>query len=177
MDKRILVLLSIIIFLLSAQFVLAQIEFPNPISKYETLQDLINAVANFIFWVSLAITPLMVLVGAFYIMTAAGNPKNVQLGQKIILYAAIGLVLILFARGIVALVRYVMGVSEEETTGEENGECEHACTVGERRCEDETHYRICREEEPCPEWSEPQSCPSDWVCLDGECVNIGNIPE
>ncbi len=176
MDKRILVLLSIIIFLISAQFVLAQIEFLNPI-KYKTLQDLINAVANFIFWVSLAITPLMVLVGAFYIMTAAGNPKNVQLGQKIILYAAIGLALILFARGIVALVRYVMGVSEEETTGEENGECEDACTVGERKCDDETHYRICREEQPCPEWSEPQPCPSGWVCFDGECENIGNIPE
>jgi len=81
----------------------------NPL-KAETFEELVDAIVNFIFWIAIAIVPLMVLIGAFYFLTAAGDPKKIATGQRIILYTVIGFAIILFARGIIAVIKHVLGV-------------------------------------------------------------------
>ncbi len=82
----------------------------DPPTTHENLGDLIEALIQFLFWIALAVAPLLILVGAFYFMTAAGNTTKIETGKKIILYTCIGLFVILFARGIIAVIRMVLGV-------------------------------------------------------------------
>lgn len=75
---------------------------PNPL-KWERLGDLVNAVSKFIFEVALALAPIMIIVGGFYFITAAGEPEKIQTGKKIIANTLIGLVIILLASGLIAI--------------------------------------------------------------------------
>ncbi len=82
--------------------------FCNPL-KHETFNELIDAIIDFLFYVALAIVPLSVLIGAFHILTAGGDPKRVKTGQNFVLYAVIGLGVILFARGFSAVIKNILG--------------------------------------------------------------------
>jgi len=74
----------------------------NPLS-YNTLKELGNHIINFIFQISLAVAPLMIIIGGFYLVTASGDPEKIKTGKKIILYTLIGFLIILSAKGIVNL--------------------------------------------------------------------------
>ena len=94
--------------LLGMPYLAGAIEINNPL-EHESFEELVGAVIDFIFWVALAIVPLMVLIGAFYLLTAGGDPKRVKTGQNFIMYAAIGLAVILFSKGLIAVLKYVLG--------------------------------------------------------------------
>lgn len=101
---------AILIFLglILPYFISAQITIENPL-KAETFDELIGNLINFIFYLAVALVPLMVIIGAFYILTAAGDEKRVTTGKNIITYALIGFVIILFARGIVFVIKGIIG--------------------------------------------------------------------
>lgn len=61
--------------------------------------------------VSLPICMLMILWGAFRILTSGGNPENVKQGRQIIWYALIGFLVIISAESIVAILRSVIDKS------------------------------------------------------------------
>jgi len=77
---------------------------PNPL-KYASFECLIEAVINVIFLLSLGIAPLMVLIGAFYLMTAGGNPAKVKTAQSIFIWTAVGLLIILMAKGVSSIIQ------------------------------------------------------------------------
>lgn len=81
----------------------------NPL-KYETFDKLVEAIINFIFYLALTLSPLMIIVGAFYFVTAAGDVKRVETGKKIITYTLIGFVIILLAKGLIAALKAAIGV-------------------------------------------------------------------
>lgn len=93
-------LLSILIlFLLSLDPVLVSaIEFENPLG-YDTFQELIYAIIDFLFNLSIPLASLMILVAGFYYITAAGKPERIQTAHKIILWTLIGFLIILSAKG------------------------------------------------------------------------------
>ena len=64
-------------------------------------------ITNWFFTAMLLIVMVFVLLGAFSILTAAGDPEKVKTGKNYILYAAIGLGLGLMARAVPALVAYL----------------------------------------------------------------------
>lgn len=68
------------------------------------LQRIITAM----YYIALPIVTLMVLIGAFQIMTAGGNAEKVTKGRNTIMYAAIGFVVILFASGITGIIRSIL---------------------------------------------------------------------
>ncbi len=108
MRKKIFIssILLLVIFPLLAS---AQIEIKNPL-EYDTFEELLGVIINFLFWVAVAISPLLILIGAFYFITAAGDPTRIETGKKIILWTCVGLFIILFAWGLIALVKTVLGV-------------------------------------------------------------------
>ncbi len=64
-------------------------------------------------WVSyllFAFVGVMIIIGAFTIVTAGGEPNKVTTGKNYILYAVMGLVVAFFARAIPALVKAVIGM-------------------------------------------------------------------
>lgn len=112
MKKNILKFLILILvgflFLGALGEVEAQVVIENPL-KYGSIEELIDSLINFIFWISLAIVPLMIIIAGFYWLTAAGDPKKVKTALDIIKWTVIGFAIILFAKGLVAIIRHVLG--------------------------------------------------------------------
>jgi hypothetical protein len=95
--------------LLSLPIIVSAVEFQNPL-EYETFGELIDAIIKFIFYIAVVVVPLMVIIGAFYILTAGGDPKKIGTGKNIIIYTLIGLAIIMLARGLIAMIESVIGV-------------------------------------------------------------------
>ena len=80
---------------------------PNPL-KWCTLDDFIYAITDFIFWIVSALAPLMIVIGAFYFLTSAGNPLQVAQGKKIILYTLVGYAIILISKGLIFVIKDIL---------------------------------------------------------------------
>jgi len=81
----------------------------NPLKKAESFIDLVDIITNFIFWVGIAIGPLMIIIGGFYFLTAAGSEEKIRTAKNIILYTVIGLAIILLAKGLVSVIKSALG--------------------------------------------------------------------
>ena len=57
--------------------------------------------------ISIPITTIMVLVGAFQILTAAGDPEKFKTGRKTILYAVAGFSIVFFASSVVPILQSI----------------------------------------------------------------------
>ncbi|GEM_PF-1906092 len=84
------------------------ITIANPLG-YNTISDLICGIAAALAVIAGAVAVVMVLYGAFQILTAGGEPKKFEEGKHTIVYAAIGLAVVLLAGGIVSLVGNILG--------------------------------------------------------------------
>jgi len=102
-----LLIVSPFLFLFSFVHGTEEINIPNPLT-FSTLEELITAIINFLFYVALGIAPLLVLVAAFNILTSAGDPKKIETAKNIIIYAVLGVILIAFAKGVIAVIKDVL---------------------------------------------------------------------
>lgn len=75
------------------------IEIKNPLGEKD-FKDLINTILKIIFNVALAIVPLMVVIGGFMFVSAGGKPEQVAKARNLLLWTAVGFVVILSARGL-----------------------------------------------------------------------------
>ena len=89
--------------------VLAQVTIQNPIG-YNSLGELIHGVVSFIRNVALMIAPIIFIIAGLMYYFAGGDPKKAQNATNLIKYAIIGLVIILIANGITAVIKDIMGV-------------------------------------------------------------------
>jgi hypothetical protein len=88
------------------------ITLTDPLGGNETFLSVATAVGGFIFWdIAMPFSIIMVLVGAFQLMTSAGEPEKVSQGRKTIMYAAIGFAIALIAGGITNIIKSFIGVS------------------------------------------------------------------
>jgi len=81
----------------------------NPLGV-TTFKEIIDGLINFIFYIGIVVTPLMIIIAGLYILTAGGDPKKVEQGRHTIIYAMIGLFIILFAKGIISILDYILSV-------------------------------------------------------------------
>ncbi|MCX6789029.1 MAG: pilin [Candidatus Gribaldobacteria bacterium] len=79
-----------------------------PFSTHTSVEEFIMAAVNYIFYLSIILAPLMIIIGAAVFLTSAGNPKQTKLGTSIIQWTAIGFAIILFARGITAIIKMIL---------------------------------------------------------------------
>ncbi len=78
----------------------------------ETFLSLANNVIGFIFWdIATPLSVIMVLVGAFQLMTSGGNPEKASQGRKTIMYAAIGLAVAIAASGLATFIKSLLNGS------------------------------------------------------------------
>ncbi|MEK7566477.1 MAG: hypothetical protein AAB494_02280 [Patescibacteria group bacterium] len=73
----------------------------NYFGSGSTLDSVLSKIIDYFIGVSVSVAVIIVIYGAWKMMTATGDPKKFQEGQKTVLYAAIGLLVILLARGII----------------------------------------------------------------------------
>ena len=106
LNKKLLISLSFLICLFLIPETILGVEFKNPLI-YNTFQELLNAIIDFIFTLSLWIAPIMFIIAGFYYMTAAGEPEKIKKAKDVILYTAIGLVIVFSAKGLVTLFKSI----------------------------------------------------------------------
>ena len=70
----------------------------------------IYTVKNWIFFAVMAVSTIMVILGAFTIVTAGGDPSKLSSGRNYILYAMIGFAIALFSTAIPTLVQGLLGL-------------------------------------------------------------------
>jgi magnesium-transporting ATPase (P-type) len=81
----------------------------NPLTA-TSIEAVVNNFINFLFYIAIAVTPLMVVIAAFYILTSGGDPRKVETGKSIIFYAIVGFLVVMLAKGIVAIIRSILGL-------------------------------------------------------------------
>jgi uncharacterized membrane protein len=106
--KKIIIFLALFIFL--TPFLSEAISIPNPLES-ESFLELIDKITTFVFYVAVAITPIMIIISAFYFLTSGGDHQKVSQAKKLLLYTIIGLFIILLSRGIIYFIGQLLGVS------------------------------------------------------------------
>ncbi len=84
------------------------VTIPNPLGVNDIVQ-VINNIINYIIYISVPILAIMILIGGFQILTAREDPAKVANGRKTIMWAAIGFVIILAAKGAALIILTIMG--------------------------------------------------------------------
>jgi uncharacterized protein involved in exopolysaccharide biosynthesis len=74
------------------------------------LMDALNTIINILFWILLTIAAGFIILGAYHLMTAQGDPTKLEVGKNKILYAIIAVVVAMLARGIIIFIREQLGV-------------------------------------------------------------------
>jgi hypothetical protein len=81
----------------------------SPISRYGTIVDLLNGVVDFLYNISFLIAPLMIIIAGFFFVTSGGDDKRITKGRDILLYAGVGFLVIVLARGAINLIAREFG--------------------------------------------------------------------
>ena len=81
--------------------VYAQVDFSdptiNPTAKFSSISMFINIVIPLVLIVGGLVTLSMLLLGAFRYITSAGNPEKISKAQSVMLYAVLGLFLMVLS--------------------------------------------------------------------------------
>jgi hypothetical protein len=99
--------LIIFFFLIFLPFLIEAIEFKPP-WQTKSFQELLDAIYNFIFWVAIALVPIMVIVAAYFFLTSGGDPEKVRTAKRIIFWVFIGLIIVLMGKGILPIIRQLI---------------------------------------------------------------------
>ncbi len=82
----------------------------NPPSGLPTdVCALLNNITDFLLLVVAPLAGLMILWAAFQILTASGDPAKFATGRRTIVYALIGLGVVILSKGIVAIITDLLG--------------------------------------------------------------------
>lgn len=99
---------AILLVLIASPSFAENIIIDNPI-KSNTFEELIASITNFVFLVSIALAPLMIILAGFYYMTANGEPEKIKKAKDIMLYTVIGIAVVLLSRAFVSMIKGVLG--------------------------------------------------------------------
>lgn len=103
--------LTTIIYFLFSSVVYAQdvtvVKLPNPLSV-GSIPELLNNIAGYLIWISIPVVTIMIIYGAFQILTAAESPEKFKSGKQTIVYAIIGFIIVVLAKGITALIEEIL---------------------------------------------------------------------
>jgi len=86
------------------------IKLDNPLGV-SNFTELLNKIIDFLIEIGAVLLVIIVLIGAYQILFATGDPTKFATGKKTIIYAAIGYAIILLAKGIALIIKDFLGVS------------------------------------------------------------------
>ncbi|MBI2042118.1 MAG: hypothetical protein HYT20_03850 [Candidatus Nealsonbacteria bacterium] len=79
------------------------------IKQTSDLIDLINKIGNWVFAALLSIAAIFLIVSGLMWVTAGGNPEKANKARQMLINALIGVAIALLARGMVMVIRSVIG--------------------------------------------------------------------
>lgn len=80
----------------------------NPLQT-ESFTGVVDKILNIIFFVAIAVAPVMIIVAGFKFLTGGGNPETLQGARQMLVWTAVGFGIILLSKGIVLILRNVIG--------------------------------------------------------------------
>jgi hypothetical protein len=75
---------------------------PNPLG-HDSFTALFEAIIDWTIDIALVLAPLLIIYGGFLHITSAGDPTKSSQGKKVIIYAAIGLIVVLLAKSLIGI--------------------------------------------------------------------------
>lgn len=106
--------LGLIIFSIFPNQIIKAVEIRPP-TEHKTIQELIQSIIGFFRTAALIVAPLVIVVAAYHIIFSGGDPAKVNKARDAIIYVLVGLLIILMAEGIIALVVDVLKGKEQQT--------------------------------------------------------------
>lgn len=107
---------KILIFLLLVSFLVPLasdgyiVRIENPL-KANTFWEFIDNIINFIFYLAIAIAPIMFIIAGFWFIGAAGDPEKIKTAKQMILWTLVGLVIVFSAKGLIALFQEIFEIT------------------------------------------------------------------
>lgn len=86
----------------------APTELPNPIMT-DSFNELIDRIIKWVFNIGIALATVVFLWGGFQFLVSGGNEQKIEQAKKTMLWGAIGLIVVLIAAGVPALIREFLG--------------------------------------------------------------------
>lgn len=81
---------------------------PNDCKLREVnVMETFNKIVDWLFAGLIAFAAIMIVIAAFSFVTASGNPETVAKARHFVIYALIGVIVALLARGLVVLVQMI----------------------------------------------------------------------
>lgn len=106
-----LFLISFILVMIAGTLSADVIIIENPLAEGTQFEDIIDNLIDFIFNIAIVLAPLMVVMAGFLFVTAGGNLEQTQRARNIIVWTIIGFLIILLAKGIMAVIENLLGVN------------------------------------------------------------------
>lgn len=70
---------------------------------------IVDRLINLLFFLVMALAPILIITSAILMATSAGNPVQLALSQSLILWTIIGIAVVLFAKGIPSVIPKILG--------------------------------------------------------------------
>ena len=85
------------------------LELCNPLGT-DSILEILNRIIGWFAALSIPLAALLILVGGYQIMFAGASPDSVNKGRKTIAYTVIGFAVIWLSRGLVTVIKGLLGV-------------------------------------------------------------------
>lgn len=82
-------------------------EIINPIGA-KSFTDIINAIADFALSIIIPISVLVIFYASFLFMTSAGDVEKVKKAKRALLWAVVGLAIVLTGRGLIFIMQDIL---------------------------------------------------------------------
>lgn len=83
----------------------------NPLGSEDMqLWELLEKIIDFIFFISIPIAAIMIIIAGFRFVTAMGEPEKIQTAKKMILWVTVGLFIIFLAKALIVLFGKIFGI-------------------------------------------------------------------
>lgn len=85
------------------------IEYDNPLNT-DNIIDVVERVADYFYYVAIAIVPIITIYAAVLFLTAAGNESQVGKARKTFIWLIIGIAILLIGSGVITLLKDILNV-------------------------------------------------------------------
>ena len=102
--------LLVLIVLLAPLTIQAQrVTIENPLEA-ENIWELLDAVIDFIFIISIPLAALLIVVGGYFFLASAGDPEKVRKAKHLIIYTLVGLLVVFLSKAIISMLAERFGI-------------------------------------------------------------------
>ncbi len=110
MKQFIFIISLITIFLIALPALGQDFAFKNPFKEITTITSLIEAIINFLKSLAVIVSAILIVYAGYLYMTSAGNQQKIEMAQKTLIWALVGIGVVLMASAITKVIENVLEV-------------------------------------------------------------------